>query len=72
MTKPYKYQSFNIVDGNKVLSYFVNCKDRVSAENIMRDEMFYNGNTEEQIEGAVSRGSFNDNTVLFIIKTIEE
>ena len=68
MSQPFKYESYQIVEGNKVLKYFVNCKDRVSAENIMRDEMFYNGNTEEQIEGAVSVGSFNDNTAMFTIK----
>lgn len=72
MCQPFTYESYQIVDGNKVLGYFVNCKDRASAENIMKDEMFYNGNTEEQIEGAVSVGYFNDNTVMFTIKTSEE
>jgi len=69
---PFKYESYSITDGNKILKYFVNCKNRASAENIMKDEMFYNGNTEEQIEGAISVGHYEDNKVEYIIKTNKE
>ena len=71
MSTPFKYESYNIVDGNKVLGYFVNCKDRASAENIMKDEMFYHGNSEEEISGAVSTGLYEDNIVMYIIKVQE-
>lgn len=71
MSHPFKYESYNIVDGNKVLGYFVNCKDRASAENIMKDEMFYHGNSEEEISGAVSTGLYEDNTVMYTIKVQE-
>ena len=72
MDSPYQYQSYNIIDNNKILKFYVNCKNRASAENIMKDEMFYNGNTEEQIEGAISVGHYEDNKVEYIIKTNKE
>ena len=71
MSHPFKYKAYNIVDGNKVLGYFVNCKNRASAENIMKDEMFYHGNSEEEISGAVSVGLFEDNTVCFLIEEVK-
>ena len=72
MDNPFKYKSYSIIDGNKILKYFVNCKTRASAENIIRDEMFYNGNNEEQIEGAVSIGLFEDNIVCFLIEEVKD
>lgn len=69
MSHPFKYESYKLVEGNKVLIYFVPCKDRASAENIMKDEMFFHGNSEEEITGATSTGLYEDNTVVYEIKT---